>query len=280
MNSAVVLFLDQVDKVNRVIETGVTVSDDMFVSVLPLTQPATKVILSNVPPFITDEFLSRELSRHGKVSPDQKDPAGAAGRNFGASPHAKACRAAAVSVPVHRGDGHDRGRVILTVLGSGGTMVRLRSSFFVNSTPLMSLEDITRSMKDLESDIVELEEMSESTGDRGCIEILKVKKLALANLLESKVQGALVRSLFQNIAEMDTPSRLLLRPGEEKRTEEGNPRFVIWRLGQELVEPGQIRRRAVEFYCSLYSSEYEEDNTLQEEFCSGCLKFPQRPTPG
>ncbi|KAI3355571.1 hypothetical protein L3Q82_018403, partial [Scortum barcoo] len=39
--------------------------------------------------------------------------------------------------------------------------------------------------------------------------------------------------------------------------------------GQELVEPGQIRRRAVEFYRSLCSSEYEEDNTLQEEFCSG-----------
>ncbi|KAI3363856.1 hypothetical protein L3Q82_001457 [Scortum barcoo] len=66
MNSAVVLFLDQVNQVNRVIETGVTVND-MFVPVLPLTQPATKVILSNVPPFITDEFLSRELSRHGKV---------------------------------------------------------------------------------------------------------------------------------------------------------------------------------------------------------------------
>ncbi|KAI3353868.1 hypothetical protein L3Q82_005078 [Scortum barcoo] len=64
MNSAVVLFLDQVDKVNRVIETGVTVND-MFVPVLPLMQPANKVILSNVPPFITDEFLSRELSRQG-----------------------------------------------------------------------------------------------------------------------------------------------------------------------------------------------------------------------
>ncbi|KAI3351324.1 hypothetical protein L3Q82_005868 [Scortum barcoo] len=103
-----------VDKVNRVIETGVTVND-MFVPVLPLTQPATKVVLSNVPPFITDEFLSRELSRHGKVV---------------------------------------------------------------------------------------------------------------------------------------SPIRKILSG---------------W---QELVEPGQIRRRAVEFYCSLYSLEYEEDNTLQEEFCS------------
>lgn len=72
MNSAVVIFLDQVEKVNRVIETGITVRE-MFVQVQPLMLPATKVVLSNVPPFITDEFLSRELSRHGKlVSPVKK----------------------------------------------------------------------------------------------------------------------------------------------------------------------------------------------------------------
>ncbi|KAK0155411.1 Transposon TX1 uncharacterized protein [Merluccius polli] len=65
MNSTVVIFLDQVEKVNRVVETGITVKE-MFVQVVPLTQPFTRVILSNVPPFITDEFLSRELSRHGK----------------------------------------------------------------------------------------------------------------------------------------------------------------------------------------------------------------------
>ncbi|KAJ3582082.1 hypothetical protein NHX12_015901 [Muraenolepis orangiensis] len=71
MNSAVVIFLDQVEKVNCVIETGVTVRE-MFVQVQPLMLPTTKVILSNVPPFITDEFLSRELSRHGNCSPMKK----------------------------------------------------------------------------------------------------------------------------------------------------------------------------------------------------------------
>ena len=39
----------------------------MFVQVLPLMQRATRVTLSNVPLFVTDEFLSRELSRHGKI---------------------------------------------------------------------------------------------------------------------------------------------------------------------------------------------------------------------
>ena len=66
MNSAVVLFLDEVQKVNRVVETGLTVNG-IFVQVLPLMLPSTRITLSNVPPFITDEFLSRELSRHGKV---------------------------------------------------------------------------------------------------------------------------------------------------------------------------------------------------------------------
>ena len=66
MNSAVVLFLDQVEKVNRLVETGLTVNG-MFVQVLPLMEPATRITLSNIPPFITDEFLCRELSRHGKV---------------------------------------------------------------------------------------------------------------------------------------------------------------------------------------------------------------------
>ena len=38
---------------------------------------------------------------------------------------------------------------------------------------------------------VELEKMSASSGERGYIEILKEKKLTLANLLDTKVQGYL-----------------------------------------------------------------------------------------
>ena len=128
--------------------------------------------------------------------------------------------------------------------------------------------DITRSMKDLEIDIVDLENLGESTGDRGHIEVLKIKKLALADLLESKVQGALVRSRFQAIAEMDVPSSYFF--GLERKN--GQRRVIHTLLsdtGQEIVEPGQIRRRAVEFYTSLYSSEYEEEDSLIEGFTGG-----------
>ncbi|TWW73407.1 Transposon TX1 uncharacterized 82 kDa protein ORF 1 [Takifugu flavidus] len=72
MNRAVVLFLSKVEQVNMLVETGITVGGQ-FVRVTPLTQPAARITLSNVPPFISDEFLVRELSRHGKVvSPIRK----------------------------------------------------------------------------------------------------------------------------------------------------------------------------------------------------------------
>lgn len=69
---AVVLFVEKVEQVNQLVEAGIRVGG-RFEAVLPLSQPATEVTPSNVPPFITDEFLRRELSRVGKiVSPMRK----------------------------------------------------------------------------------------------------------------------------------------------------------------------------------------------------------------
>ncbi|KAJ3593897.1 hypothetical protein NHX12_006230 [Muraenolepis orangiensis] len=129
-------------------------------------------------------------------------------------------------------------------------------------------------MKDLESDIVELETIRETTGDRGYIEILKEKKMALANLLDVKVQGALVRSRFLNTNEMDAPTSFFF--GLEKNN---GQRQVIHSLlsgtGQEITEPSQIRRRAVSFYSTLYTSEYEEGETLSKGFCNGLPKVSE-----
>ncbi|KAI2645684.1 Transposon TX1 uncharacterized 82 kDa protein [Labeo rohita] len=66
MNSAVVIFLDNIEKVNSVVQKGVVIQDT-FTPVMPLVQPAKKIIVSNVPPFIKDEMLITELSRHGKI---------------------------------------------------------------------------------------------------------------------------------------------------------------------------------------------------------------------
>lgn len=66
MNSAFVLFLDDVNKVNEIVAKGIVLNDS-YTPVMPLIQPAKKILLSNVPPFIKDEVIQKELLRHGKV---------------------------------------------------------------------------------------------------------------------------------------------------------------------------------------------------------------------
>lgn len=76
MNSAMVLFLDSVDKVNKIVEQGIVVKN-AYTPVFPLVNPAKKILLSNVPPFIKDDVLERELSRYGQfVSAIKKIPVG------------------------------------------------------------------------------------------------------------------------------------------------------------------------------------------------------------
>lgn len=71
MNGAVVIFLDSLEKVHSVVQSGVVIRDT-FIPAMPLTQPARKIILSNVPPFIKDELLITELSRYGKTMSQMK----------------------------------------------------------------------------------------------------------------------------------------------------------------------------------------------------------------
>lgn len=66
--------------------------------------------------------------------------------------------------------------------------------------------DMTRSMKALESEIVKLQDLADSTREGEHFKVLKRKKSALSNLLGFSGQGALVRSRHQNIAKMDAPS--------------------------------------------------------------------------
>ncbi|TWW71161.1 hypothetical protein D4764_17G0006440 [Takifugu flavidus] len=117
---------------------------------------------------------------------------------------------------------------------------------------LNATQDTRRSIKDLEMEIVELEAIGSSTGDRGCIETLQSKKMALASLLDSQVQGALVRSRIQDLTEMDAPSSFFFGWGEKKHGQNLIIHSLLSSTGQELVEPGQIRQRAVEFFSSLY----------------------------
>uniref|UniRef100_A0A3B3HMN0 Reverse transcriptase domain-containing protein n=1 Tax=Oryzias latipes TaxID=8090 RepID=A0A3B3HMN0_ORYLA len=128
--------------------------------------------------------------------------------------------------------------------------------------------DYCRFIKDLEADIVGLESLSGSTGNRGHIELLKERRLTLERLLDSKVQGALVRSRFQDVSEMDAPSSFFFGL-EKKQGQMKVMHSLLSDTGEELLEPDEIRQRAVDFYSSLYTSECDGDDSLLDEFCSG-----------
>lgn len=65
-NSTIVIFLDNVKKVHDIVVKGIVVNS-VFNLVTPLVHPAKKITLSNVPAFIRDDIIERELTRHGRI---------------------------------------------------------------------------------------------------------------------------------------------------------------------------------------------------------------------
>lgn len=137
-------------------------------------------------------------------------------------------------------------------------------------------------MEHLETEIVELQNLAESTRNQGHIEDLKSKKSALTDLLGTKAQGVVVRSRFQSATLMDAPSKFFF--GLEKKN--GQSRFLHAlhsATGQELRDSNEIRRRAVCFYSkvelrvknTLLVCEYQEDEDLFGFFCENLPKFPE-----
>ena len=57
MNSAVVVSVDTLDKVNAVVERGIVLINTHVGVFYPLVNPTKKGILSNLPPFISNEAL-------------------------------------------------------------------------------------------------------------------------------------------------------------------------------------------------------------------------------
>lgn len=56
MNGGIIKFVDSTAKVSKLVEKGVVIQDTLT-TVSPLTNPATKVIISNAPPFIRKQFV-------------------------------------------------------------------------------------------------------------------------------------------------------------------------------------------------------------------------------
>lgn len=122
-------------------------------------------------------------------------------------------------------------------------------------------------MRALEREVVELQILADSTGEQEDIKVLKNKKTALSDLLGISAQGALVRSNFQNIVEMDAPPHFFF--GLERKN---GQRRLIHSLrsdtGQLLEESTEIREHAVDFYKEKFQEKPQEE-------CSSYKGLPQ-----
>ncbi|XP_053533103.1 transposon TX1 uncharacterized 149 kDa protein isoform X1 [Ictalurus punctatus] len=144
---------------------------------------------------------------------------------------------------------------------------------FCQQYTLNVTRDIVRSLKALETGIVELQCL-ETTGDRGQVEALKSKKAIMNDLLGITAQGALVRSRFKSMNEMDAPSTFFF--GLEQKN--GQKRFihaVRTESGDLLSDPAEIRKQTVSFYSKLYSSEQSGAQTVEESFLKDLPKLSE-----
>ncbi|XP_063765417.1 transposon TX1 uncharacterized 149 kDa protein [Eleginops maclovinus] len=129
---------------------------------------------------------------------------------------------------------------------------------------------MARSLRALEREVVELQGLADSTGEREHVEVFKSRNAALSDLLGFSAQGALVRSQFQNIVKMDAPSHFFF--GLERRN---GQRRLMHSLrsdtGQLLQESADIQQCAVRFYRSDYQAEPE----AALSFFEGLPKVPE-----
>ncbi len=139
---------------------------------------------------------------------------------------------------------------------------------------LNTSRNITRSLEDLEREILEIQNSLESVRDRERIKVLKNKNKVLDDLLGIRAQGALVRSRFQSAAQMNGPTKFFF--GLEKKNGLNKMMHsLLLESGTEITEPKEIRKRAVAFYSELYRSEYTEVEEIASCFYEGLPKVPE-----
>lgn len=116
-------------------------------------------------------------------------------------------------------------------------------------------KETVKSIRVLETEILSFQERAQLSGNQAYIDSLFLKKTALSDLQEMKAQGALVRSRFKIVEQMDVPSKKNF--SLEKKN--GQKRFIhslLSESGSLLSDSKEIRERAVSFYEKLYKSEF------------------------
>uniref|UniRef100_A0A8C2FKM2 Reverse transcriptase domain-containing protein n=1 Tax=Cyprinus carpio TaxID=7962 RepID=A0A8C2FKM2_CYPCA len=145
---------------------------------------------------------------------------------------------------------------------------------FTQQYTLNVTKELTRSLEFLEREIIEFQNLAQSTGEIHYLESCSKKKAQLADLLGHKVQGALVRSRFQSVDQMDAPSQYFFNL--EKKN--GQKRFIHGLRSEDgvlLVDPADIRGRAVQFYQNLYRSELKSECCVDNIFLDSLPKVSE-----
>lgn len=94
-------------------------------------------------------------------------------------------------------------------------------------------------------------------------ELWTEKKNQLSSILNEKVKGALVRSRFLNIKDMDGPTSFFFNL-ERKAGQEKQMHCLKDNVGQEISDPVTMRRLAVDFYSDLFAAEAMDEQSKDE----------------
>jgi len=132
-------------------------------------------------------------------------------------------------------------------------------------------------MNTLETDILMLQELAESTGAQSYLDSLLGKRTQLADLLGGKAQGALVRSRFQSVNQMDAPSKFFFSL-EKKNGQSRAIHAFRSESGGLLTNPADIRKRAVTFYENLYRNELGAGYRGDSEILMTYPRYQRKPT--
>ena len=70
MNKRVIVFVSDEEHVALIVQQGLSLNSGHFVMTYPFDTPAQKVVISNVPPFLSSNVILKTLQRYGHcVSP-------------------------------------------------------------------------------------------------------------------------------------------------------------------------------------------------------------------
>lgn len=132
--------------------------------------------------------------------------------------------------------------------------------YTVNSTNMIkkAIQTLERSIDSIEKDLLDRH-------DPGLSYCLQQKKSELGSFLNERVKGALVRSRFIAVNEMDAPSAYFFNL---ERSVAQHKQMVCLRLpdGRVTTDIAEMRHHAVDFYSCLYTAEHCDLDCAEQLF--------------